>query len=183
MRRRLFALKRIACLGCSKQHNVMSNTPPPPPSPVPLVRSISTGIDYTHDTRLYDLESPHTPTPTHCCSQFTNAFPEPPPSPPRLRRTDTASNYASNACTRTVSGYDRWLLDDNYSRLIVLEQQLTKQLSEIGSIRESIYQLSRRMPPPAPSSPVTRQVASPNAAPASAPAPPPVLDMTRDFGM
>ena len=66
--------------------------------------------------------------------------------------------------------YDRWLIEDNFARLSVIEEKLRKQMSDLGMIRESLYQLSRRLnsAPAAPSSPVTRQVASP--------------DMARDFG-
>jgi hypothetical protein len=67
--------------------------------------------------------------------------------------------------------YDRWLLEDNFTRLSAMEEKLRKQMSDLGMIRESLYQLSKRLndAPAPPSSPVTRQVASP--------------DMARDFGM
>jgi len=85
----------------------------------------------------------------------------------------------------TDPGYERWLLEDNFARLSVIEEKLRKQMSDLGVIRESLYQLSKRIhpTPQPPSSPVTRQVASPNAAPAPAPASPPALDMAREFGM
>jgi hypothetical protein len=90
----------------------------------------------------------------------------------------------------TDTEYDRWLIEDNFARLSAMEEKLRKQMSDLGMIRESLYQLSRRLNgvpvppvPPPPSSPVTRQVASPNAAPAPAPASPPALDMAREFGL
>ena len=110
--------------------------------------------------------------------------PEPPyPEPPALRRTDTASNYAVSPLSSKMTDpeYERWLLEDNFARLSAIEAKLQKQMLELGAIRESLYQLGRRtapLPPP-PSSPPTRQVASPSPAPAPAPAP----DMAREFGM
>jgi hypothetical protein len=67
----------------------------------------------------------------------------------------------------------------------VIEEKLRKQMSDLGMIRESLFQINMRIhsTPQPPSSPVTRQVASPNAAPAPAPASPPALDMVREFGM
>jgi len=67
--------------------------------------------------------------------------------------------------------YDRWLIEDNFARLSAMEEKLRKQMSDLGMIRESLFQINRRLndAPPAPSSPVTRQVASP--------------DMAREFGM
>ena len=87
--------------------------------------------------------------------------------------------------TTTDPMYDRWLIEDNFARLSAMEEKLRKQMSDLGMIRESLYQISKRLNevPPPPSSPVTRQVASPNAPPAPAPASPSVLDIARDFGM
>lgn len=67
--------------------------------------------------------------------------------------------------------YDRWLIEDNFARLSAMEEKLRKQMSDLGMIRESLFQINRRLndAPAAPSSPVTRQVASP--------------DMAREFGM
>jgi len=156
----------------------MSDTPPLPlPLPLsPLARSETICLDYTRAAQSSSMEFAATPTcppakPTNCCSQF----PKPPPSPPRLRRTDTASNYAGESSSNTQhSGYDRWLLKDNFARLSAIEEKLQKQLSEIGLIRESLYQISRRIEiqePAPPSSPVTRQIASP------------AVDSAQEFGM
>lgn len=144
---------------------------------------------------------------TDCSSQFPGVFPgrhgtgyrqkdfpgdydypEPPPEPPALRRTDTSADYSVSPLSSkmTDAEYDRWLIEDNFARLSAMEEKLRKQMSDLGMIRESLYQLSKRIvhpTPQPPSSPVTRQVASPNAAPAPAPASPPALDMSREFGM
>ena len=168
----------------------MSNVLPPPQSPAaPLMRSQTTCAEYMRDAPPPVLSrsvscpaefaatptcppplaplAPLTPPPTNCCAQF----PEPPPSPPRLRRTDTSADYAVVSSLTTDPMYDRWLLEDNFARLSAMEEKLRKQMSDLGMIRESLYQLSKRLndAPAAPSSPVTRQVASP--------------DMARDFGM
>ena len=172
----------------------------PPPSPAaPLARSQTTCAEYTTRDEVplsRSMSSPpeFTPTPTcpppvtrpppNCCSQFSAA---PYPEPPALRRTDTSADYAPLSSKITDTEYDRWLIEDNFARLSAMEEKLRKQMSDLGMIRESLYQLSRRLNgvpvPPPPSSPVTRQVASPNAAPAPAPASPPALDMAREFGM
>jgi hypothetical protein len=72
--------------------------------------------------------------------------------------------------------YDRWLIEDNFARLSAIEEKLRKQMSDLGMIRESLYQINKRLNdgPAPPSSPVTRQVASPATT---------TLDMTREFGM
>ena len=166
----------------------MSNScTPPPPLAAPLARSQTTCAEYIRDapppSRSVSCPAefaatptcppplaplaPLTPPPTNCCAQF----PEPPPSPPRLRRTDTSADYAVVSSRTSDPMYDRWLLEDNFTRLSAMEEKLRKQMSDLGMIRESLYQLSKRLndAPAAPSSPVTRQVASP--------------DMARDFGM
>ena len=79
--------------------------------------------------------------------------------------------------------YDRWLIEDNFARLSAMEEKLRKQMSDLGMIRESLYQLSKRLNdgiPPPPSSPVTRQVAAPATQIADKTS---LLDMARDFGM
>ena len=116
------------------------------------------------------METPTCPPPTKyemdCSSQL---FPE----PPKLRRTDTGSNYAVPRRRSSLdAGYERWLLEDNFARLSRLEMdslKIQKELEELSQLMRS------RLAPPPPSSPVTRQVACP--------ASPPVLDMARDFGM
>jgi len=178
---------------------------PPPPAP-PLQRSMTTCCSsYYPEPRTapplarsqttacsrFECDAATTPTcppplPTDCSSQFpgvhrTGDYPE----PPALRRTDTSADYAVLSSKMTDAEYSGWLLEDNFARLSAMEEKLRKQMSELGMIRESLYQLGKRIPPTPqpPSSPVTRQVASPHAAPAPAPASPPALDMAREFGM
>jgi hypothetical protein len=99
------------------------------------------------------------------CSRFQcGGFPEPPPSPPRLRRSDTSSNYAKPVYD---SGYDRWLLEDNFSRISAIESKLQQMQLELITLRESTSALMARIA--APSSPVSRQVASPRIADARSP--------------
>ena len=161
--------------------NKMSNVPPPQPLTAPLARSQTTCAEYmpaapplsrsvscpVEFAATPTCPPPVTPPPTNCCAQF----PEPPPSPPRLRRTDTSADYAVMSSRTTDPMYDRWLIEDNFARLSAMEEKLRKQMSDLGMIRESLFQISRRLndAPAAPSSPVTRQVASP--------------DMAREFGM
>lgn len=150
----------------------------------PIARS-NTSCVYPHDLLAASLgEFPATPTcpppilppPTNCCSQFPDVVLY--PDPPVLRRTDSASNYAVSPPSpppSNVSNLD--LIEHNFRRLSVIEDKLGRQMVEIGAIRESLYQLSRRIvenkthPEPR-SSPVTRQVASPH-----------TPDITREFGM
>ena len=117
-------------------------------------------------------------------------FPEPPPSPPALRRTDTSADYAVLSPGTTDPMYDRWLIEDNFARLSAMEEKLQKQLSDLGAIRESLHQLSRRLndAPAAPSSPVTRQVAAPATQIADNTSPhypfsTATVDMMNNFGM
>jgi len=62
--------------------------------------------------------------------------------------------------------YDRWLLEDNFARISAIEVKLQKLQMELSAIRVSNEQIRAKLPPPPPSSPVTRQVASPDATPA-----------------
>jgi len=155
---------------------------PQPLTAPPLARSQTTCAEYASTPTCPP------PLPTDCSSQFpgiheTVDYPE----PPALRRTDTSADYAVSPLSSKMTdpGYDRWLLEDNFARLSVIEEKLRKQMSDLGMIRESLFQINMRIhsTPQPPSSPVTRQVASPNAAPAPAPASPPALDMVREFGM
>ena len=86
--------------------------------------------------------------------------------------------------------YDRWLIEDNFARLGAIEEKLRKQMSDLGMIRESLYQLSKRLNngPPPPSSPVTRQVAAPATQIADNTSPhypfsTATVDMINNFGM
>jgi hypothetical protein len=86
--------------------------------------------------------------------------------------------------------YDRWLIEDNFARLSAMEEKLRKQMSDLGMIRESLFQINRRLndAPAAPSSPVTRQVAAPakqiadNTSP-HYPFSTATVDMMNNFGM
>ena len=98
--------------------------------------------------------TPTCPPPTKyeidCSSQL---FPE----PPKLRRTDTGSNYAVPRRHSSLdAGYERWLLEDNFARLSRLEMEslkIQKELEELSRLMKS------RLIPPPPSSPVKRQIA------------------------
>ena len=176
--------------------------PPPQPLTAPLARSQTTCAEYMPVAPAFarsvscPVEFAATPTcpppvtpphqPTNCCAQF----PEPPPSPPRLRRTDTSADYAVLSSRTTDPMYDRWLIEDNFARLSAMEEKLRKQMSDLGMIRESLHQLSRRLnnAPAAPSSPVTRQVASPATQVADNTSPhypfsTATVDMMNNFGM
>ena len=190
-----FKTDRTATVGYAAK---MSDVPPPPalsksvsapveitlpllpPSFAPIARANSAGVDHAYEfAATPTCPPPVTPPPINCCAQFRNMFPEPPPSPPRLRRTDTASNYAVMSSQTTDPMYDRWLLEDNFARLSAIEDKLRKQFLELDMVRSSMREINRRLngAPAAPSSPVTRQVAAPHTAPHTAP------DITRDFGM
>ena len=100
------------------------------------------------------METPTCPPPTKyemdCSSQL---FPE----PPKLRRTDTGSNYAVPRRSSSLdAGYERWLLEDNFARLSRLEMESLKIQQELEEL--SRLMKSRLIPPP-PSSPVKRQIA------------------------
>jgi len=181
----------------------MSNVPPPPTPSAPLMRSQTTCAEYTRrpeppmsrsvSSPVEFAATPTCPPPlqrsiTNCCSSRFPAgnpagFPEPPPSPPALRRTDTSADYAVLSLSTTDPMYDRWLIEDNFARLSAIEETLRKQMSDVGMIRESLYQLSKRLndAPPAPSSPVTRQVAD-NTSP-HYPFSTATVDMMNNFGM
>ena len=92
---------------------------------------------------------------TSACSSYY-------PEPPLLRRTDTSADYARGA--------------DSLARLSRLERDSLRMQQELADLSE---RMRASLPPP--SSPVSRQVASP--APGPAPAPAPALDMAREFGM
>ena len=97
---------------------------------------------------------PTTPTcPTNCCV-------EPPPSPPRLRRTESASNYARPAAEDP--GYDRWVLENNFSRIAAIEVKLVQLKTDLDIVRESNRIILARLGiPPRPITPITRSVAAP----------------------
>lgn len=116
------------------------------------------------------------PLPTNCCSQF----PEPPPSPPRLRRTDSTSNYAQDLRRPAPLdlGYERWLLEDNFARLSRLEMEslkIQKELEELSRLMKS------RIILPPPSSPVKRQIA--DASSPYFPSSSATKEMMENFGM
>ena len=108
---------------------------------------------------------------TSACSSYY-------PEPPLLRRTDTSADYAQ---------------EDNIARLSRLERESLRIQQELADLSE---RMRASLPPP--SSPVSRQIASPSPAPAPAPAPAPqtadatsphfpfsvaTVDMMNNFGM
>ena len=107
-----------------------------------------------------------------CSSQF--------PEPPKLRRTDTGSNYAVPRRRSSLdAGYERWLLEDNFARLSRLEMESLKIQQELEEL--SRLMKSRLIPPP-PSSPVKRQIADANSPPYF-PLSIASKDMIENFGM
>ena len=152
----------------------MSSTPPPPPPTAPLTRSQTTCAEYMSAPVNFAV-TPTCPPPLQRC--ITSACSSYYPEPPLLRRTDTSADYARG--------------DDYLARLSRLERDSLRMQQDLADLSE---RMRASIPPP--SSPVSRQIASPSPAPAPGPAPQTAdatsphfpfsvatVDMMNNFGM